>query len=254
VTGPEELALAESAVLNKLDSAPRWKPPRPRGLWLYFLGNEAAYSAFCDEVRRITGGVGVPEDGKAPPWAAPVLEAFVRHASAVRGCRRLLEKTPTHIERADWLLEALPSAKLLFIHRHPVDTYTSYLRRAAVDPEATWADLTVDEFAEIYRRHGRIAQQLALQAPDRFHTVSYEEFTSDPVSVTAGLCEFLGETFVPEIVEEPNPDLARARFDPHLYGEITRRTKDNSEYIDEATAGAIMECTADVAGGWGYAG
>lgn len=254
VRGPEELALAESSVVNHLDSAPRWKPPRPRSLWLYFLGDEAAYSTFCDEVRKLTGGVGVPDDGSAPAWATPVLEAFVRHAVAVRGCRRMLEKTPTHIERADWLLAALPTAKLLFIHRHPVDTYTSYLRRAAVDPQATWADLSVEEFAEIYRRQGRIAQRLVAEVPERFRAVSYERFTSDPAAVVAEVCEFLGEDFVPEIVDEPNPDLSRARFDPHLYGKITTRTKDNSDYVDEATARKVMELAADVAAGWGYTG
>jgi len=254
VEGPEELALAESGVLDSLDSAPRWRPPRPRRLWLFFLGDEAAYSAFCEEVRQSARGVGVPKDGQAPPWAGAVLEAFVRHAAAVRRCRRLLEKTPTHIERADWLLDALPSSRLLFIHRHPVDTYTSYLRRAAVDPDASWAKLTVDEFGEIYRRQGNAAQRLVREVPERFLTIAYEEFTSKPTAVTAAICDFLGEPFVRDIVDEPNPDLGRARFDPHLYGRITRRTKDSAEFVDEATAQAVMERTGDVAAHWGYSG
>lgn len=191
--------------------------------------------------------------GGRPPWTEPVLAEFVRHARATRRCRRLLEKTPTHIDRAEWLLDGLPDARLLFIHRHPVDTFASYRRRAAVDPKAGWAALSVDEFAGIYVRQGEKAQLLARKAPDRFRAIGYEEFTRSPATVMADVCDFVGEIFVPAIVEEPNPDLSRARHDPHLYGRITPLTKDTADFVDDTTADEVTRRTAETARAWGYA-
>lgn len=252
VEGDEALQLAESAVLHGLPSAPRWRAPRPPRLWLFFLQDEAGYAEFLAEVRRLTAGQeAVPADLR-PPWTGPVLEAFVRHASAVRGCRRLLEKTPTHIDRAEWLLDSLPSARLLFIHRHPLDTYTSYLRRARVDPKATWADLSVEDFSSVYRRHTRKAKRLEATRPDRFLTFSYESFTSDPEPQTEVICRWLEVDFDASLVHEESPDLTRSRNDPHLFGAITASTKDWSEFIDPHTARRLEEATADAARAWRY--
>lgn len=252
VAGDEALQLAESAILDSLHSAPRWKAPRPPRLWLFFLRDEVGYGAFLAEVGEITAGLEVVASGEKPPWTAPVLEAFVRHASATRSCRRLLEKTPTHIERAHWLLDALPSARLIFIHRHPLDTYTSYLRRARVDPKATWAALSVEDFAAVYRRHTDQAAALESDRPDRFLAVSYEEFTTDPSAQTGKICDWVGEDFRPSLVEERSPDLTRSANDPYLFGEITRETKDWSEYVDHETARLLEDQTAEAADRWGY--
>ena len=122
----------------------------PGRLWLYFLQEASAYDAFLADVQAATADAAPWREGGRPPWTESVLAAFVRHALATRRCHRLLEKTPSHIDRAEWILDSLPEAQMLFIHRHPVDTYASYRRRAEVDPKATWAALTVDEFAEIF--------------------------------------------------------------------------------------------------------
>jgi hypothetical protein len=253
VVADEALALAESGILDSIHSAPRWKPPRPPRLWLFFLRDDEVYDAFTSEVRRATEAAPPVPPGDRPPWTADVLGAFVRHASTARSCRRLLEKTPTHIDRAEWLLEALPDARLLFIHRHPLDTYTSYLRRARVDARArSWAQLTVEEFAEVYVRHARVATTLARRHPDRFIVVAYEAFTADPATNVAALCDFVGEPFEPGMVEEDAPDLTRSSNDPHLFGAITQRTKSWEDYIDPADAAAVEDATREAAEGWGH--
>jgi Sulfotransferase family len=56
-----------------------------------------------------------------------------------RGCPRLVEKTPTNIRRLPKLARTFPAGRFLYIHRHPVDVFTSYRRRAAVDPDAAGA-------------------------------------------------------------------------------------------------------------------
>lgn len=253
IVGDEALALAESGLLDALPAAPRWKAPRPPRMWLYFLRDEAAYSRFLAEVREATEGAGPSAPDEPPPWTRPVLAAFVRHAAEARSCRRLVEKTPTHIDRAEWLVDALPTARLLFIHRHPVDTYSSYVRRASVDETATtWADLSVDEFADVYRRQSLHARRLASELPDRFATVAYEAFTADPATEAARLCAFLSEPFEPSMAVEATPDLERSSNDPHLFGAITMETKRWSDYVDDRTAVEVEDRTWDVAAGWGY--
>lgn len=253
VVGDEALQLAESGLLDSLHAAPRWKTPRPPRLFLFFLRDEAAYGRFLDDVRAVTAGADPVEAGTRPPWTDAVIDAFVEHATAARSCRRLVEKTPTHIDRAEWLLDARPDATLLFVHRHPLDTYTSYLRRAEVDEGARpWAALTPAQFAEIYRRHTTIARRLATAHPERFRPVSYEAFTTEPAGVVAGLCDLLGEPFQPDMVEEPAPDLTRARNDPHLFGAITTDTKTWQDHVDVATAAEVEDLTADAAAAWGY--
>lgn len=253
VRGDEALQLAESALLEALPAAPRWKIPRPPRLWLFFLRDEAVYERFLDEVRSFTAGADPGTSGEPPPWTRPVLESFVRHATEARSCRRLLEKTPTHIDRAEWLVDALPGATLIYIHRHPLDTFTSYLRRARVDRSArAWADLSVDEFVEIYRRQSLHARRLAEDLPERFLTVGYERFTADPVSEMEKVCAFLSEPFEPQMVMETAPDLDRSANDPHLFGEITTGTKTWSDYLDRRLASEVEDRTRDIAKMWGY--
>jgi hypothetical protein len=56
----------------------------------------------------------------------------------VRASQRVLEKTPRHVEHIDKLFHCFPKAQMLYIHRHPVDVYSSYVRRGQIDPKADW--------------------------------------------------------------------------------------------------------------------
>ncbi|CAN5822933.1 hypothetical protein BH23ACT5_BH23ACT5_00930 [soil metagenome] len=253
VAGDEALQLAESGLLDQLHSAPRWKAPRPPRLWLYFLKDEVAYGAFLADVHAATKGAQPVDSATRPPWTKTVIELFLEHATTARSCRRLVEKTPTHIDRAEWLLDSLRDAKLVFIHRHPLEVFTSYRRRALVDRRAQgWADLTVEEFSELYRRQSDHARRLASTHADRFITVGYEVFTSDPESEAKRLCAFLGEEYTPAMIEERSPDLSRSTNDPHLWGQITPRTKTWSDFVDPATAELVEDETEAAARAWGY--
>ncbi|MPZ54140.1 MAG: hypothetical protein GEU79_15650, partial [Acidimicrobiia bacterium] len=253
VEGDEALQLAESGILNQMHTAPRWGHRRPPRLWTYFLQNDEAYDRFVDRAKAETDGHPVPAATDAPPsWTRRVLEMFVSEATETRSCHRLIEKTPTHIDRAAWLLECLPAARLLFIHRHPVDTYSSFVRRGLTDESAgsSWAALSVEEFADVYNRQSAHALQLAEVHPERFRNVGYEDFVTDPVAVTTAVCSFLDEPFHPEMVEEKSPDLTRARHDSHLYSHITETTKSWQDYIDEKTASKVVELTQATMAKW----
>lgn len=255
VDGDEGLQLAESGILDQLHRAPRWEHRKPPRLWTFFLQDDPSYDLFVEKVRDVIEGVPRPEsDNHPPPWTEDVLRVFVAEATKTRSCLRLVEKTPTAIDRAEWFLDSLPNAILLYIHRHPVDVYSSFVRRGQVDVKAgaSWAGLSVDEFAEMYVRQSQRARELAEAHPQRFMTVPYERFVTEPGPVTEKVCVFVGVPFLTTMVEEKTPDLTRARHDPHLYSAITTDTKTWTDYLAQGIAHQVEDGTERTLEKWGY--
>ena len=142
-----------------------------------------------------------------------VLRSYFFHAWQGRGCPRLVEKTPTNILHLPKLARTFPAGRFLYIHRHPVDVFTSYRRRAAVDPGAGWADLTLERFCSVYRQRTGLALNWAGNH-DNPHLGRHEQLTGDPPAAFRAVCSFLGEPYAAEALEEPAPDPDRWPVDP----------------------------------------
>ena len=123
------------------------------------------------------------------------LRAFVEHARRGRGVGRLVEKTPWHLPWVRHLL-AVDGARAVSISRHPVRVFASYRRRAAEDPGARWAAITVDDF--VARWGAEAAHTARLLDEPRFRLVGYEELVADPAAVAQDLFAWLGEAPPPE--------------------------------------------------------
>src|SRR4029453_13830088 len=82
-------------------------------------------------VRGRAEGIGAPRSYAPPPPARP--------------CGRTREKPPRHVEHVGKLFACFPQARLLYIHRHPVDVYSSYVRRGQTDPPAAWGRTPLEE-------------------------------------------------------------------------------------------------------------
>ncbi len=181
-----------------------------------------------------------------------LLRSFAWHAIRARGCRRLVEKTPTHTRYLRQLTTAFPHCRLLYVHRHPVDVYSSYRRRTRVDPNAGWADLSIEEFA----RHWEASTQRVLRWLDNGHdnllAVRYEDFCTDPAATMRNVCAFLDEPFDPGVVTESRPDPTRWPVDPHLWGEIVERTKYWRDHIEPADAECVQRRLASTMRRLGY--
>jgi Sulfotransferase family len=180
------------------------------------------------------------------------LRSFVLHATRARGCRRLVEKTPTNTRYLERLTAAFPRARLLYIHRHPVDVYSSYRRRAAVDRAGGWADLDVRTFAE--RWTTSTAHVLSWLDSDNRNllVIRYESFVEDPVTAVNRICAFLDEPFEAQTVEETRPDLRRWPVDPNLWGAIVPTTKAWRDHISTEEAAMVQYLTGSVMKRLGY--
>jgi hypothetical protein len=258
---PLEPDLTETEIFSHLRRTFLFRRSYPESLSKFMLHDEVRYGQFLRSIRVIrlvsllSVGLNLMLRNRSELiWYGNLnhllLRSYFFHARRARGCRRILEKTPTNTVNLPRLEKAFPEARFLYVHRHPIDVFTSYRRRARDDPQATWAArLSPEDFCASYaasteRVFGWVAEHANLMM------VRYEAFTSYPERELRSICGFLGERFDPEMVREPNPE--RWRGDPHLWGEIVPVTKDWRDHIEYPEAEAIQTALADVMRRLGY--
>lgn len=248
---PIQVSLVETEIFSHLRRTFMFGRTRPDSLKRFMMNDEEAYREFLRSIRPIrilsASAVGVNficRDRYDWLWYANLnhllLRSYFFYATRARGCRRLVEKTPTNTPNIERLWRTFPSAQFLYVHRHPVDVFSSYRRRAKADPTARWAaQITPAVFRQRYQ-----ASVERVRNWQRDHRnlllVKYEGFTRDPAGEFNRVCGFLDEPLEPEAVQEPNPDLNRWRGDPHLWGEIVAVTKDWRDYMTSAEANEVQ--------------
>ncbi|HZC27424.1 MAG TPA: sulfotransferase [Actinopolymorphaceae bacterium] len=246
--------LWESKVLSHTDRAASFRSREPRTLFGYMSDNDACYDAFLTSIAPLRPLLWAGETtrrlapfsrGMSLVWAASghplVVRSYFHHARTARGVTRILEKTPDHVRHVDRLLRCYPRARLLYIHRHPVDVYTSFLRRAEVDPGySRWAEMSAEEFAARWETRTMLALDAAARLSGSLLLLAYEHFTTRPEAAVRQICEFVAEPYDPEIVVEHKPDLTRRKADPHIFGSITTKTKEWRDYISKEDADVLQ--------------
>jgi hypothetical protein len=257
-----ELNLAEAKVWDHIGLAHRFGGREPETFFQFLCRDEERYRAFLADVApvgrrqgRMVSMIGPRLQGKSLMlWRLArnhqVLHALGYHGWLARGCERLVEKTPTSVFHLEKLVSAFPRCKMLCLHRHPVDVYASYRRRARVEG-ATWADLSLDAFVAFRVRTASLVSRFARRHPGGLWSSSYEDLVGDTEGSLRHVCGFLGEAFVPELLSAP----ATARHstaDPHLFGPVAARTKDWRAFVGEAEAAELCRRLAPVMGALGY--
>jgi hypothetical protein len=112
-----------------------------------------------------------------------------------QGKRRWGEKTPQHVLHWSHVREALPDAPLLHIVRDGRDVALSLVA-------AHFGPKTIYAAAHRWRRYMRaIASIKASAAPGQLYEIRYEDLLRRPEQVLAGVCAFLGEPYLPQLLE-----------------------------------------------------
>lgn len=260
---PLEPDLTETQIFSHLRRTFMFSSSYPKALSRFMLDDAGRYEQFLRSIRpiRVVSALSIGlnlmfRDRSELVWYGNLnhllLRSYFFHAMRARGCRRLIEKTPTNTANLSRLERTFPRAQFLYVYRHPVDVFSSYRRRADDDQQATWAaGLTPEDFCTSYRTStervlGWVAERTNLRM------VRYEAFTSHPEEELRGISDFLGEEFDREMVLERKPDLGRWRGDPLLWGEIVPYTKDWREHMDGAEADIIQTVLADLMRRLGY--
>jgi hypothetical protein len=142
-----------------------------------------------------------------------LFEAFLRIYADRRGKAIIGEKTPAHLAYVETLLEWFPDGRVVHCMRDPRAIYVSELRRrrehavsfpyrqlAAVPAlmerfvllQVAWA------WAGAVHRH----RALHRRYPDRYRLVRFEDLVAEPAETLHGLCDFLGVTAEPRMLEQ----------------------------------------------------
>ena len=247
---PRAENLQESSFMIQAPAASRFSATAPRNMRRFMLEDEQEWACFLQSIAPLRRRLRLAEAvGRTPrlQWALGpshlVARSYAFHAHRARRSARLLEKTPNHIHHVDRLMASFPHARLLYIHRHPIDVYTSLVRRAQVDPKADWARVGPEELCRRYRTHLQLALEGARRHPDSMRTVRYETFTASPESTLEEICRFLGVAHTPETLEElEDPDgWAHWEQSRHLYEGIKVHTKRWQDFCNDEDARRIQD-------------
>lgn len=261
---PKRVDLTETEIFALLRRVFLFRRDYPEQLVRFMLGDRHAWLRFIRSIRlgRVANALLLPANllTRSPPrwlWYANLhhvtLRSYFAHAREARGCRRLIEKTPTNTSHLHHLKWAFPDARFLYVHRHPVDVLASYRRRARDDPGAAWADIGVEEFCAKYETSTAAALTWLDSGHDDLRLIPYERFTSDPPGCFRDICRFLEEPFAPSALVENSPDPHRWRGDPLLWGPIVTATGRWTDHVSEAEARSVEGRLAPLMERLGYA-
>lgn len=258
---PREENLQESSFTVQAPDAFRFGSNGPRNLQKFLLEDAEEWSHFLESVSPLRWWLRVASLlGPTFAWrwrlgpTKLVARSYVFHAKRSRSVKRLLEKTPNHIYHIDRLLACFPAARLLYIHRHPVDVYSSLRRRGQVDPKADWARVGPDEFCKRYRHHLRLAMEAERRYPESMMLIGYDDFTSSPENELERICDFLGAAYSSDALTDLDDPSGWAHWERsrHLYEGIKTHTKRWQDYCEPHEARDIQQALAAEMAHLGY--
>ncbi|HST44436.1 MAG TPA: sulfotransferase [Luteimonas sp.] len=107
--------------------------------------------------------------------------------------RCFTDKLPSNFLNLGFICAALPHARILHMHRDPVETCFSNLRELFSDANPYAYDQ--HELAAYYLQYRRLMRHWHQQFPGRIHDVDYAGLVADPEGTMRGVAEFCGLAF-----------------------------------------------------------
>lgn len=140
------------------------------------------------------------------------IRSFLANAAKARGVKRILEKTPNHINHLDMIYETLPDVKLVHIIRHPVDVYASMRKRAKLTPgkEGAWLRVSPQTFAKEYTQ--KVKKIEPYKTSGAIFTIKYEDLTNNAELEVQKILQFLEITEDIGIISGETPSKAVGVF------------------------------------------
>jgi hypothetical protein len=179
-----------------------------------------------------------------------VVRTYFSAAAEIREVDRLVEKSPRHAMFVGLLASAYPRSRMIYLHRHPVDTFSSYRRRAETDGE--FAGIDAHQFVTGWRRRINHLLEWQRRHPDRVLVLGYEGLVADPEKVLRRILEFLGEEWHPAVLPEERKDRS-PHHDRKLFGTITASGSDWADTLSLDEARTIESSAAEEMTTLGYA-
>lgn len=210
-----------------------------------FLARLAAHPQFkrwdlpIEEVRAR-----LPEEGHVT--YAQAIEASFRAYSDGSGRTRWGDKTPRYVESIDLLASIFPTARFVHLIRDGRNVALSYA-------DMPFGPSTVGKAARLWARRVRAGMENgSALGPQRYRELKYEDLVADMEGCLPSLCDFLGLTFDPAMLNYPEAAkhavLPKAeRLNPHIKEKPTTTRSWRSTMppghveIFESVAGEVLE-------------
>jgi len=149
---------------------------------------------------------------------AAFLDALFRQYASQFGAERWGDKTPIYTSYVDLIVQIFPTAQFVHLIRDGRDVALSMVDKWGQD------EFHIDLYFAAQSWKKRLYQAFASAAqlgPGRYYELRYEQLTADPEPLLREMCDFMGETFVPAMVEPHR--LGRERIRPDGFHAAVRR-------------------------------
>ncbi len=197
-----------SLMFALLASHPNISMVRRTNMWRYFYGqfgdlsqedNFEACLLMMLRYKRMGHLQPDPERIRAEYWLGepgygPLFALFHRHNAEWKGKPRWGDKSLHTEHYAEAIFREFPEARLIHMIRDPRDRYASILKRyTGKRPAIGWP-------TSRWLRSVRVARRNEKRYPGRYLAMKYETLASRPEETMLRVCEFVGESFVPELL------------------------------------------------------
>jgi len=160
---------------------------------------QSAIQALQPDVERIRR-----EFGQGPATYARLFELFHRHNAERLGKPRWGDQLGTVERFAEIIFAAYPEAKMIHMVRDPRDRYAAALDDMLRGKTARRPGWKAGWSVARWQYSARLAERNRRSFPDRYLVLRYEALLQDPARTLTAVCQFLGETFDPCMLELEN--------------------------------------------------
>ena len=166
------------------------------------------WSDLVDEVPAFYGTL-------TEPTLAHVLDRLYHKQIIEQGAVRWGDKTPSYVRYLPTLFDIFPSAQFVHVIRDGRD--------AALSAQKKWGNrrwyMDMYYLLRNWVRHVERGRAAGLAMPaDAYLEVRYEDLVKDPEAVVQQICHFLGEEFMPDLLDHTR--LARKQIGPAGHVEV----------------------------------
>jgi hypothetical protein len=168
-----------------------------------------------------------------------IIQEYFALAKKLRESKRIVEKTPHHYLHVHQILWTFPKACVIWLIRHPIDIYTSSIKREKNDKNYKnhWStEGFINEFNYsflLYEFYKKIFNKSIFY-------LKYEDFVGDSEKQLERVCQYIEEPFDKNALKIEKHEAFEWKPDPYLSSDIVSKTdKKWSDYLSAAEANKI---------------
>lgn len=262
---PKRLTLQETGVFSNAFPGARLFGKPDADLLNYMINNKNVYNSltrsihhlsFFQKLLRKSYVVRAACNKNVYYWKAVcshiIIRKFFLYSQKARCCKRIIEKTPRHIYQIDRIFSTYPDAKVIIVCRHPVYTFSSFMKRRKIQPDAKWLHIDPATFTAGYFKAQAVAINVQKKYAKKVKIILYEDFVDNPQEAFKSICQFLTEQFEQAPISEGEDSLQSWKFDPLLAQPITSKNQNWREHISQSDAAYIETRLHDTMNQFGY--